>query len=382
MRIIDLDANDTDSQTGIETLWQGNAALRVRPAPSFIFGPGKERLNHDEARDPIMVPPYAVWGFHDALVCGHGLVTVGDAILGGHRFPGVVGLEQASPRALGQAPGAFLASQDQATARTVRGDVVLLCRPGDNIYGHWLIDIFPALWAAVTLARLPKVKVLVNKNTPQYVLSWLEAAGIERERIVPHDPGGTPIRVERLIYAPSPRWRDFFDDGFRSFRDWFASLFADASRNTVAPMETSSRRLFISRSGTNSPYRNLVNREWVENSFSKAGFTIYRPETQTLAEQILMFKQAEIIAGEAGSGLHNSIFGNERLLTVEVTSNKRLSPTQGGLGQVMGQETAYLLGEAIDRAGMSFLAEFIVDRDDLAECLQYIKLDSEHRHLS
>jgi len=283
MRIIDLDANDTDSQTGIETLWQGNAALRVRPAPSFIFGPGKERLNHDEARDPITVPPYAVWGFHDALVCGHGLVTVGDAILGGHRFPGVVGLEQASPRALGQAPGAFLASQDQATARTVRGDVVLLCRPGDNIYGHWLIDIFPALWAAVTLARLPKVKVLVNKNTPQYVLSWLEAAGIERERIVPHDPGGTPIRVERLIYAPSPRWRDFFDDGFRSFRDWFASLFADASRNTVAPMETSSRRLFISRSGTNSPYRNLVNREWVENSFSKAGFTIYRPETQTLS---------------------------------------------------------------------------------------------------
>ena len=378
MRVIDLDAEEFGDQMGVETLWHGRPQMRSRAVSPFIIGPGRERLVHDQALEPIAVPPYTVWAFHDALVCGHGLVSVGDAILGGHRFPGVVDLERASPRALGQAPGAFLASQDKGAARSASGDVVLLCRPGDNIYGHWLIDIFPAFWAAFVLVQLPAAKVLLHKNAPQYVYSWLDAASIDGEKIIHHDPNGPPVLVERLIYAPSPRWKDFFDDSFRSFRNWFAALIANASRRTSLPAERSSRHLFISRGAMNSPYRNLLNRDRVENAFSEAGFQIYSPESHTLAEQIHMFSQADIIVGEAGSGLHNSIFGEERLLTVEITSNKRLSPTQSGLGQVMGQETAYLLGEAIDRAGMSYLAEFIIDRVDLAECVQHIKLNTEH----
>jgi capsular polysaccharide biosynthesis protein len=59
----------------------------------------------------------------------------------------------------------------------------------------------------------------------------------------------------------------------------------------------------------------------VEAFFAAEGFTIIRPETMPLAEQVALFRGADIIAGFAGSGMFNAMFVDApRLLLISGSS--------------------------------------------------------------
>lgn len=70
-----------------------------------------------------------------------------------------------------------------------------------------------------------------------------------------------------------------------------------------APAPRPGRRLFVSRG--ESRKRWLLNREDVERAVAKAGFEIVHPETLPFAEQVALFSQASVVAGESGAALAN-----------------------------------------------------------------------------
>src|SRR5438876_7035256 len=54
--------------------------------------------------------------------------------------------------------------------------------------------------------------------------------------------------------------------------------------------------------------RLLLNHEAVLKAVSDAGLTALMPEQLPWPEQLAMFSKARIVAGEFGSGLHNTLF--------------------------------------------------------------------------
>jgi capsular polysaccharide biosynthesis protein len=52
----------------------------------------------------------------------------------------------------------------------------------------------------------------------------------------------------------------------------------------------------------------MTNRDRVEQIARKLGFEIFYPEEHPVTEQIRAYQEASTIAGEYGSGLHNSMF--------------------------------------------------------------------------
>jgi hypothetical protein len=69
-----------------------------------------------------------------------------------------------------------------------------------------------------------------------------------------------------------------------------------------------SERVFISRK--NASDRRVFNEEEVIAVFTAFGFTVYRPEEYSVADQISLFNQAEWIAGGSGAAFSNILFCN------------------------------------------------------------------------
>ncbi|MCC5972542.1 MAG: glycosyltransferase family 61 protein [Rubellimicrobium sp.] len=74
-----------------------------------------------------------------------------------------------------------------------------------------------------------------------------------------------------------------------------------------APAAPTPRRLFLSR-GDNHRRRATENRAEIEAIARDLGFAVIRPEDQPFAEQVRLAAGAQVIAGEFGSAMHNSLF--------------------------------------------------------------------------
>jgi capsular polysaccharide biosynthesis protein len=70
------------------------------------------------------------------------------------------------------------------------------------------------------------------------------------------------------------------------------------------------RKIAVSRQGwTNSiNLRRLVNARRIEHLLAEQGFDIVRPHELSLAEQRNVFHHADVVVGEDGSAMHNTIF--------------------------------------------------------------------------
>jgi capsular polysaccharide biosynthesis protein len=64
------------------------------------------------------------------------------------------------------------------------------------------------------------------------------------------------------------------------------------------------RKLYIGRTGN----RNIINKEEVENYFSKLGYDLVYPHKLSLEEKVKTFREADVIAGVLSSGFTNIMF--------------------------------------------------------------------------
>lgn len=76
----------------------------------------------------------------------------------------------------------------------------------------------------------------------------------------------------------------------------------------------SSGRIFLSR----APSERLGNPLAVEDIFASFGFRIVYPEQMTMAEQLALYANCEVLGSLSGGGMHNCLFARPGLLTIEV----------------------------------------------------------------
>lgn len=167
-------------------------------------------------------------------------------------------------------------------------------------FGHVMTEDLSRLWGWDE-ARLAHgdLKLLLGAGdpaAPDFVDHLLTAFGISPDDVC---TATTPVRVERLVTATPQLHNGRYVDADID-KTW-----QRVSRGLLDPTLVLPRRIFVTR--PEGGERRCLNAQALEARFTDAGFSIVRPETMSLVEQVSMFAGAEVVAGYAGSGLFTAL---------------------------------------------------------------------------
>jgi capsular polysaccharide biosynthesis protein len=116
-----------------------------------------------------------------------------------------------------------------------------------------------------------------------------------------------------------------------------------AARATLRPQDD---RIFISRRIAKRACRNAAE---VEELFVRHGFTLVYPEDLPLADQVAMFRRADVIAGFAGSGLFNTCFVTEPTRVIQIGHEAYTANNEYLIASVLGHELVSVVTD-LDRS--------------------------------
>jgi capsular polysaccharide biosynthesis protein len=148
---------------------------------------------------------------------------------------------------------------------------------------------------------------------------------------------------------------------FHSFvREFYA-------RFTRPDPEPRTRRICLSRRNfeqqTRGVLKGFTQRVYMEQAARARGFEIICPEELSFDEQVELFSKVGLVAGEFGSGLHNTLFSSARTI---VGSVRYPNAVQTRIAGLMGQDCVYLIPdeEHVDERGAEIygVAEVKIDR--------------------
>ena len=243
------------------------------------------------------VPPVSLREYHDVL-CLPGQVALQENLVlpdtfRHHKDPVIWN------RFLPDASERFAQVPSTGTPLRLRGAYFYLDSEWPGHFGHCMTEQMSRLWAwPQAKALFPDLKALLALKEGATGLTAFErgifaSAGIHERDIVLMDG---PVQVEHLVAATPmfsmPKYvHPDIEDTWRAVGD---ALVAGASERDWP------QRIFCSR---RIAKRACSNVDEVEGLFRGQGFEVVYPEDFPLADQVRLFREAEVVAGFAGSGL-------------------------------------------------------------------------------
>lgn len=217
---------------------------------------------------------------------------------------------------------------------------VLLRKPGDSNFGHWLIELCPRIrefasvysgtdWKVAIPSRAASMRPLRART-----LEWL---GIEPSRIIWLE--NDPVRFRRLAFITSNSIHSHTHD-----YDGVHYLRENALRFTEP--EARRRRIFIARAP--SLRRQLLNEAAVRGILERHRFEIVFSEQMSIDDQVRLFSNAECVVGVSGAGLTNIVFAPRDCKILS------LNPAVGqefffwDIANIVGQSFSFIFGAPED----------------------------------
>lgn len=180
---------------------------------------------------------------------------------------------------------------------TVEGLTVLLRKPGDSNFGHWLVEILPRVpefqraFAGVRLKyAIPKHPVSMQALR----LKTLDFFGVDPSDVMMLSDEPTQFETLALMSESSIHSHTHDHLGVLNIRDQAVSRFG---------AREAGRKLYILR--PDGAKRKLFNESEIVDDLASRGFEIFRPETMTFPEQIEAFNGASHVVGVSGAALTN-----------------------------------------------------------------------------
>jgi capsular polysaccharide biosynthesis protein len=188
---------------------------------------------------------------------------------------------------------------DLSSPRPVDGSIYQLDSEWSGHFGHLMTEQLSRLWGwSIAKERYPDLRAVVYKKVDDQPLApwevgFMKAAGIDPAEVVRI---ARPIRPERLIAAtPMFSQPEYVSPRITGVWDLVGRGAEEASTLAERP-----GRIFVSR---RQRTRRCHNQDELEAVFESAGFTVVHPEDLSFADQAAVFRQADVVAGFAGSGM-------------------------------------------------------------------------------
>ena len=265
--------------------------------------------------------------------------------------------------------GAFRPSQHPLLLRfrlppvqDVPGRVAVLTTRGVDNYYHFIVDVLPRLELLAQAGVVPDGYVVSRRTRFQREL--LDRLGVdEASMIEPEDVAH--VRAEELVVPSLP-------DNHLRHPAWVSSWL----RSRLLPVQPAAphRRLYVGR-GTARHTRRIENQLEVVAALEPLGFVSIDPGSLSVAEQIRLFAEAEIVVGAHGAAMTNAVFCPEGAAVVELFSDKYVNECYWNLvSTVDGLRYRYLVGSDRGRRrggrmGPQVAGDIVVDVPLLSETL-------------
>ena len=200
-------------------------------------------------------------------------------------------------------------------------------------FGHAMTEVLSRLWAWPQAKEAnPALKAVMALNKGREIAGFekaiFAAAGIDPDDLV---LVRGPVRIEKLIAAtPMLSMPEYVHPDIAATWDVVGKELA-----SLAPARDYPTRVFCSRRIDKRPCHNAAE---VESLFSSHGFEVIYPEDYPLAEQAMIFRQAEVIAGFAGSGLFTLCLTGAPKRVLMISSELYIARNEYLIASVLGHE--------------------------------------------
>lgn len=304
--------------------------------PPETFTPRSVVRDHGEesverAQPDLAVPALELREYED-VVCGPGQLVTAHNILFAETYRHHLRPRMRSRQVVDVAPRFGTMRVDMSAPESLEGPHFHWDSEFPGHYGHTLSEQVSRLWGLQRAREEhPEIKVLAGRRTElSHVLPFeravLAAVGFQEQDIVVCD---RPLRVERLLTAtPMLSMPEYVSPRIAATWDSVGDAIAAGASTRHHP-----GRFFCSRRTHKRACRNTAE---VEALFGRAGFDIVFPEELTLADQIAMFRGADIVAGYAGSALFTLMFCASPKKVIMVAPESYTATNEYLIGAVRG----------------------------------------------
>ena len=201
---------------------------------------------------------------------------------------------------------------------------LLVFGPGSSIYGHWLLDFLPRIFIAQQLMGplLDDFVLPLPSDSPDWVARMIHTfCGIEPDRFCYYSRHDDLVVCRRAClpsYAHSGNAGDYTPHPIiRAFYDQFGDPGASRTKRRICLSRRAQER------GTFGAWRIFEARETLERMAVARGFEIVQPEALSLPQQVELFRSADCILGEHGSGMHAAVFADPGTIVATVGALNR-----------------------------------------------------------
>lgn len=307
-----------------------------RPAPAFLHDPDDVGLFRNVGEGSYTSPPPYILASPDVDLVGYRTVlfadrfTTDEAATSETALDGALSLLGSADPFLNEETGLrptnekglFHLTATDRPARHLAGANIVLASHEPANYGSFLFRVVPKL----TLLRFPDFSQLpiVVFAQAESTKRLLELLGIERERLVQHDPH-LRTRIDRAILPGLRNPNAYLDEASRSLFLALADRFGGERRD---------RKIYVSRRGhatAGGSTRVMMNEDALVERLSMLGIEIVEPEKLTMDQQIQVFAQADLVIGPSGSGMFNIVFCRPGAVVIDIESEDHWIYAHAGL---------------------------------------------------
>ena len=231
---------------------------------------------------------------------------------------------------------AYLTNEEVENANIWDGNFLFLGH-SFNMYGHFLLETLPML-SYLLDQKISRGIFLPWQKDNSLTYEFMDLLDISRDQVLIYSQNN--IVCADFIVKPRPfiiNTRKLNDlSPYRKVLERIHNM-----QLSICSSFKGLRKVFFSREANRIP---LEVSNAIESLFQKKGFTIIRPETLTIKEQIYVSKSATIIAGFSGSQLHNSIFASENTIVIEIGDEcrKTINPNQYISNKISGSASKFI----------------------------------------
>lgn len=203
---------------------------------------------------------------------------------------------------------------------------------GENYY-HWVGETLTKLRDVKHICeRLDIEPTLLIPNEPNsWMIESLKLLGYDENNFV--ELSNLVVGVDRLIVPTYP-------DPNASDLRWLRSQMVSGAKGETSPIDIS-ERIFVTRK--DATRRQMKNVTQVEELLQARGFEIIDPGNFSVAEQVQMFSDAEVIVGVHGAGLTNIAYSND-LKIIELFGQRKRT-TFYRIAKLLNHEYSYIENE-------------------------------------
>lgn len=237
-------------------------------------------------------------------------------------------------------------------------------------YYHWMLEFLPKISVFLdppdeAMAELLKdAKIILPFSPSGWMSQSLTMLGISEEQVyvAPREH----LKVDQLIFISE--YGNLYNLPFWAIK-WLRNRFS--SYMNISGLE--SKRIYITR--RKAATRHVQNEDQVLQMLSRYGFRDVILEDMSLADQIALFSQAEVIVGPHGAGFSNLVFSTGATL-IDIFEPKHVNACFYSLCYDSGQYYWYLMAETVDDVNMH------VDVDKLERTLELALQERSGSNLS